>query len=500
MPSVAKNTFYLTFALVGQKILSFVYFTLLARFLGAEAIGKYTFALAFTTIFSVVADLGLQPVLVREVARAKERAREYLSTILWIKILLVLFAYGAVFLVAYLRGYPALTLQLIALAGAVMVLDALHLIFWGVLRGLQNLKYEAIGMVAGQGITLVGGIIALVFHWPLHAFLIALGLGSLWNVFFARTILARQGVFSRPRFNPQIFRTFARFAIPFALAGIFVKVYSYIDTVLLQELKGDLEVGWYSVPYKITYAFQFFPMALSAAIYPALSNTWVANRERARWIFDRALLYAILLAMPIAFGIAALAPEIILTVYGEDFANSILPLEISIFGLIFIFLYFPVGALLNATGRQTVNTTFMGITMGANIVLNLILIPRFGAVGASIAAVSTNAFLWLTTMLWSARVLAPSGYVARVLIKTLIAVAAMAALVIYLKAFIFWPLTILVGAAVYAAAHLLLRTLTYDDLQTVLKLFRRKLPPLSTPPTPRTPFTKSDNITKLDNT
>lgn len=474
MASVAKNTFYLTSALVGQKILSFVYFTLIARFLGAGMIGKYTFALAFTTIFSIVADLGLQPVLVREVARAKERAREYLSTILWIKIVLIFCAYGAVLLVAYLRGYPVLTLELIALAGAVMVLDAFHLIFWGVLRGLQNLKYEAIGMVAGQGITLAGGIVALVFHWPLHAFLIALGLGSLWNVFFARTILARQGVFSRPRLNLQIFRTFARYAIPFALAGIFVKVYSYIDTVLLQELKGDLEVGWYSVPYKITYAFQFFPMALSAAIYPALSNTWVAKRAHARWIFDRALLYAILLAMPIAFGIAALAPEIILTVYGADFTNSILPLKISIFGLIFIFLYFPVGALLNATGRQTVNTIFMGITMGANILLNLILIPRFGAVGASIAAVSTNAFLWLTTFIFAARVLAPSRYVVRALIKTLIAVAAMFSAVLYLKYLIFWPLTIAVGALIYTGVHLLLHTLTRNDIQTIFKIFRKE--------------------------
>ncbi|MBI2552641.1 flippase [Candidatus Uhrbacteria bacterium] len=473
MPSVARNTFYLTSALVGQKLLSFVYFTLLARALGVETIGKYTFALAFTTIFSVVADLGIQPVLVREVARAKDRAREYLQTVFGIKIILSFLAYGAVLAAAYLLGHPPLTLELIALAGLVMMLDAFHLIFWGVLRGLQNLKYEAIGMVVGQGITLAAGSIALILHLPVHAFLIALGLGSLWNVLYARTVLGRQGLSLRPRFDFALLRTFAKYAIPFALAGIFVKVYSYIDTVMLQHMRGDLEVGWYSVPYKITYAFQFFPMALSAAIYPALSNTWIADRARARWIFDRALLYAILIATPIAFGIASLAPEIILTVYGGDFFNSILPLQISIFGLVFIFLYFPVGALLNATGRQTINTTFMGVTMGANIILNLLLIPRYGAVGASIAAVSTNAFLWLGTMLCAARVLAPSGYVVRVLIKTLAAVAAMAALVIYLKAFIFWPFTILAGAAVYAAAHLLLHTLTSDDLHAMLKLFSK---------------------------
>ncbi len=474
MPSVAKNTFYLTFALVGQKILSFVYFTLLARHLGAETIGKYTFALAFTTIFSIVADLGLQPVLVREVARAKERASDYVQTILGIKIILSLVAYGGVLVAAYLLGHPPLTLQLIGLAGIVMMLDAFHLVLYGVLRGLQNLKYEALGMVVGQGITLTVGSVALLLRLPIHAYLIALGLGSLWNVALAAKMVRRQQIILRPKIDRAIVRIFARFAIPFALAGIFVKVYSYIDTVLLQHLRGDLEVGWYSVPYKITYAFQFFPMALSAAIYPALSKTWAQDKARAQWIFERALTYAILLALPIAIGIAALAPEIILTIYGSDFANSIKPLMISIFGLIFIFLYFPVGALLNATDRQMVNTTFMGITMAANIVLNIALIPKYGAVGASIAAVLTNAFLWLTTLLWALRILRPSGYVFKVLIKTLMAVGLMAWVVLTFKTRIYWPLTMVIGAAVYIALHLLFRTLTRDDINKLIALATQK--------------------------
>ncbi|KKU11960.1 MAG: Polysaccharide biosynthesis protein [Parcubacteria group bacterium GW2011_GWC2_45_7] len=476
MPTVARNTFYLTLALVGQKILSFVYFTLLARFLGAETIGKYTFAIAFTTIFSVIADLGLQPVIVREVARAKERAEEYLRATVSVKIIFAIFAYGAVLISAYLLKYPPLTLKLIALAGVVMMLDAFHLIFWGTLRGLQNLKYEAAAMVVGQGITLIAGSIGLVLRLPLHVFMIALGLGSLWNVIAAGVILRRHHIRISPRFNRLVLRTFARYATPFALAGIFVKVYSYIDTVLIQHIKGDLEVGWYSVPYKITYAFQFFPMALSAAVYPALANAWKVDKERARWIFDRALLYAIILSVPIAFGIAALAPEIIMSIYGNDFINSILPLAISIFGLIFIFLYFPVGALLNATDRQIVNTAFMGITMAINIMLNLWLIPRYGAVGASIAAVLTNAFLWLGTLLWSTKIIKPSKNVARALIKALLAALIMLIAVIQLKQLVYWPLTIFIGGGIYAALLYVFRALTSGDIKILMKLFRKEIP------------------------
>jgi len=474
MLSVARNTFYLTSALIGQKMLSFVYFTLLARFLGAEMIGKYTFALAFTTIFSIITDLGLTPVLIREVARARDRAQEYIRTVLGIKFALTLVAYGGVIISAKLLGHSPLTLELIAIAGVVMLLDAFHLTFYSVLRGMQILKYESVGMVVGQGITLTLGICALVLHLPLHAFLASLAFGSAWNVIFSLRILRRHGISLAPRIEGKIARTLARVAIPFALSGIFVKVYSYIDTVLLQSMKGDLVVGWYSVPYKITYAFQFLPLALSAAVYPALSAAWHDDKERMRWIFEKALRYSILLSLPIAFGIAALAPEIILTIYGADFANSILPLEISIFGLVFIFLYFPVGALLNATDRQTVNTTFMGLTMALNIIMNLLLIPKYGAVGASIAAVSTNAFLWFGTMLWSMRTAKPSGYVARTLAKALIAVMIMSTAVLTLKQIIFWPLTILIGGVVYGGVLYALRALTVEDLHTFTKLFRKQ--------------------------
>lgn len=474
MPSVARNTFYLTAALVGQKVLSFIFFTLLARFLGVETVGIYTFALAFTTIFSVLGDLGLQPVLVREVARAKDQASAYLRTALGMKILFALVSYGVVLAAAHAMGYPALKVELIAIAGVIMVFDTFHLILYAVLRGLQNLRYEAVGMVVGQGIALAGAGVAFAFDFPLHAFLVALGLGSVWNVALSLFVLRRHGIRLIPHIDRQVLRTFLRAALPFALAGMFVKVYSYVDTVMLGHLRGDLEVGWYSVPYKITYAFQFFPIALSAAVYPALSNTWASDRVRARWIFDRALLYAILISLPIAIGIAVLAPEIVLTLYGSDFTNSIAPLRISIFGLIFIFLYFPVGALLNATGRQTVNTVFMGLTMVANIMLNLFLIPRYGAVGASIAAVSTNAFLWLATMLFALRVITPSRYVIVALFKTLAAVLLMASAVWYTKHIIFWPLSILVGGLVYVVIHWTLRTIRKDDFQAFLKLFRKQ--------------------------
>ena len=108
--------------------------------------------------------------------------------------------------------------------------------------------------------------------------------------------------------------------------------------------------------------------------------------------------------------------------------------------------------------------------------LNLWLIPRYGAVGASIAAVLTNAFLWLGTLLWSTKIIKPSKNVARALIKALLAALIMLIAVIQLKQLVYWPLTIFIGGGIYAALLYVFRALTSGDIKILMKLFRKEIP------------------------
>ena len=105
--NIAKNTIYLTAASVAQKIFSFIYFTLLARFIGVENTGLYITALSFSSLFSVLTDLGLNPVLIREGAKDNQNIAKVLGNILTVKLFLVVAAYGVLNLVVYLMGYGA---------------------------------------------------------------------------------------------------------------------------------------------------------------------------------------------------------------------------------------------------------------------------------------------------------------------------------------------------------------------------------------------------------
>lgn len=392
--SVAKNAAFMTVASIAQKVISFVYFTLIARSIGVEGTGKYFLALSFTTIFVVFVDLGLTNVLVREAARVREHIQKYVSTILSVKLVLGVLAYVAVFWVSK-KLYPDTELRsMILLSGVTMLFDSFNLTVYGVLRAIGDLRFESLSITFSQFASLILGSIFLFFHLPLIFLILAFTIPSALNAMYASyTVFHRYQVTAVPRFDAPTFVWLSKITIPFALAAIFARVYSYIDTLLLGHFLGSEAVGFYSTPYKITFAFQFIPLALTAALYPRLSEYFVHHKEKFSVILTDSLKYLLIVSVPIAIGIAVLARPLIVLLYKEDFLPSVLPLQIIIVSLIFSFASFPVGAALNAGNKQVTQTTIVGIVMVVNIIMNVILIPKIGVVGAALSALIGNILL-----------------------------------------------------------------------------------------------------------
>lgn len=467
---IAKNTAYLTFAFVGQKILSFIYFTLIARFAGVEDTGKYFFALSFTTVFSIFIDLGLAPVLIREGSKFKEKINTYLNNILGIKSILSGITFLAVIIVINLLGYPPITKNLVYLAAIIMVLDSFHLSFYNTFRAHQNLKYEALGVVIGQFLTLTAGGAALIFGWPLYFLILAVMINSLFNFFFSFYLAVKKlGLRIRPTLDRGIIKTLFKIALPFAVAGIFVKV-NFFDSVLLSILTEDKYVGWYSVPFKITFALQFIPMAFAASIFPAMSKLYLTSRESLASVFQKAMMYLAVIAIPAAVGIAVLADQIIISVYGVDYTPSVLPLRILIFSLVPIFLNFPVGSLLNACDKQVTNTINMGISTVLNIILNIFLILKYNIVGAAMTALISHTLLFILGLYWTPKI---APYNKKELLffvfKILLAGFIMGAVIFYLKNYFSFITLIPLGAIIFFIAVYLLRALNKEDFVKISK-------------------------------
>jgi O-antigen/teichoic acid export membrane protein len=490
--NIAKNTSYFTFALILQKVISFAYFAIIARAIGPEDLGKYYFAISFTTIFAIFIDIGLSNVLTREVAKQLDTrcprtpsvcksgdAQNLLSSVLAIKIPLAVLSLLAAIALVNIMGYPEITRHLVYLSSICMVLDSFTLTFFAISRGFHNLIFESIASVIFQLIALLFGLTALHFNLGLRWLMGAMVAASVFNFCYSAALTRwKWKIKLFAGYDKALIKSIAIITVPFGLFAIFQRIYTYLDSVLLSVLAGDLYVGYYQIAFKIVFALQFLPMAFTASLYPAFASYWARDKEQLVVTFERAMNYLIIISLPISIGTIALSDKIIL-LFKSEYMEAILPLQIIMAALFFIFINFPIGSLLNACDRQKVNTINMGAVLTVSVIMNLLLIPFFqknyqnGALGASITVVATNFLMFLLGMRWVSRIIRyrPMKIIATFL-KAVASVFVMLALILFLKPILNIFIIIPLAGMAYFSVLFLLGGFRKEDIASIWQSFR----------------------------
>ncbi len=475
---LAKNTAHLTLATIGQKVIAFVYFLFVARIMMPEQTGIYFLSISIAMIFSVVSDFGMTPVVIREIAKNPHQTQSILRRALAAKIPLLVIGYFLSVGSAYFLGYQAQIIRLVSLTGLVFFLDSISLLFYGVLRGHQRLSIESMGLFIGQSVMAILGGMILFIHPSLLLLVIALFFGSLTNVFVSAVYVSKQ--FGTIVFLPlwekqQIVRLFGM-ALPFALAAIFVKVYSYVDTLFISKFLDARAVGLYSLAYKFTYAFQFLPLAFIAALYPGLSSVIDSDQVELAHMFKRAIWYVLILAVPIVFGIWLVADHAVLLA-GKGYRDSAPVLSVLIFVLIPIFLDFPIGALLNAAGWQAKKMYIMGGTMILSIIFNALFIPHMGIIGAAYAALISFTTMFLAGLFFVPRLIPTFRYRDFIFqcIPILLSGLVMVIVGQILLHFLNWLIVVPLCMCVYGIGLILTRSIQKDDVRSFLSALKKSV-------------------------
>ncbi len=472
--NIAKNTSYFTLALIAQKIISFTYFIILARYIGPGDLGKYYFAISFTSIFAIFIDMGQSTVLTREIAKEKNRTEEIFSAIFLIKLPLAIISALSVFAIINFSGYPEITRHLVYLSSICMILDSFTLTFFAVSRGFHNLKYESISSIIFQIIAFTIIMLSLKLNLGLKWLMMSLVAASVYNFVYSFLVLRKKwNIKINWKIDKNLNKKILAISAPFAIYAIFQRVFTYLDSVLLSFFSGDKQVGIYQIPFKIIFALQFLPLAFVASLFPAMSHYWRNNREQLSITFERAMNYLIIISLPIAAGGIVLADKIIL-LFKAGYGEAILPLRVTMVSLIFVFLNFPVGSLLNACDRQKRNTFNMGAALAASVLLNFILIPKFAAVGASATALAANILMFAMGMIAVPRITSYNyGKIGKVILKTLLATSAMVLACLYLKEKINIFIAIILSGMVYLSALYAAKGFGKEDIASIFKSFSR---------------------------
>jgi O-antigen/teichoic acid export membrane protein len=181
-------------------------------------------------------------------------------------------------------------------------------------------------------------------------------------------------------------------SLSFALMGVFINIYMWVDSIMLSYMKGNEVVGWYSASYKLVYALTFLPYIYFSTIYPILSRMHLRSKDTLKFMYERSLKYFAVIGVFIGVVTTLFAKDIILLIYGQDYEASIPALKILIWAVMFSFLAHGVGFTLNSINKQQIYTKSTGISAILNVILNIFAIQYFSYIGASLTTVFTEGF------------------------------------------------------------------------------------------------------------
>ena len=364
----------------------------IARYLGPEQFGLLSFATAFVGLFSAIAVLGLHSIVVRDIVRNPEGARETLGTAAILQLVGGLVSYLLILaVIAYLRPDDPLARSIIAILGSMMLLKASEIVvYWFESQVLS--KYTVWVQNSVFLVFAAVKVVLILQEAPLTAFVWAmLGEAVVVAVILLFVLGKRGPALSSFRASAGRAKALLKDSWPLLLSGIAIVIYMKIDQIMLGQMIGDEAVGIYAAATRISEVWYFIPMAIVASVFPAILEAKKRSEEqyyaRLQRLYDLMVVMSVAVALPMTF----LSTAIVTILFGEAYQAAGAVLTIHIWASIFVFLGVASGKWFLAENRQILSLQRTVLGAVANVALNLWLIPIYGAVGAALATVISYA-------------------------------------------------------------------------------------------------------------
>jgi O-antigen/teichoic acid export membrane protein len=274
----------------------------------------------------------------------------------------------------------------ILIASAGLILYAFQGPLNSALTARERLDYTSI-------LALVNGLV----FWGLGVLLLINGLGFIGLIIASLTGVAVVAVLSaRALFKmgldrlmlsarcwPQLFLA----ALPFGISGISYVFMQRFDTVLMSFVLTDAAVGWYNVPWALINMILLIAQSIAVAMYPSMVRGYTEKPESLPQVVWQATKYLLIVCLPITVGGTVLADRIIITLYEETFASSIPVLQVMLWALPSLFLLELLGRVASTLHLERPAARINVINAVITVILNLILVPTMGILGAALALI-----------------------------------------------------------------------------------------------------------------
>jgi len=388
---VARNTSFLTISQIISYAESLIYTILVARYLGPQGLGILNFGAALILVFSVFANFGLTTITTREVARDPSKASKYAANVIPIQLLFALLTIGLIVVFVNALGYSQQTIYVVYILSIGLIVSTLSSIFLAIFQAFEQLEFQSIVWVITSVVQLCGAVIAIQLHLNVAVFALILLLTGGVGLAYVYVICVRRFFVPRLEADFTFWKSTLTEAWPMAAMAISVMIYFRIDVVMISVIQGTTAVGFYSVAYTLSEASTVIPSMLIASLFPILSRLHQASKTSFRDTCAQTTRYLLYLALPMAFFVTLWAKPIVPLLYGASFGPSVAALQILIWAAAVMYVTMVLGTAFIAANLQRLNMKLTFIGVAVNVVLNVLLIPKYSYIGASFATIVTEA-------------------------------------------------------------------------------------------------------------
>jgi O-antigen/teichoic acid export membrane protein len=374
----------------GLKIISAIFVSIyVARYLGPEQFGLLSYALAIVAIASTVSRLGMESILVRDIAKYPEQQQAYLGTAF--TLMLIAAITGVVMLsgiIYWLETDPKTQLYIWIIAVGILFQTFLAIDYN--FQAQVKAKYSSIAKSVALGI---GAIIKIYLVWTQAELWLFATAYAVDTAIIAATLLITHWLNKQPNFigvfRREIVKPMLVSAWPMILAAVAAMLYMRIDQIMIKNMLGAEELGLYAAATKIYEGWIIVPYVISISLLPAIVKLKSSSQQSYEANLSRLFAIVIWSGVFVALIATLFGESIIYYTFGREFIEASQVLAIVMWSGAFTAIGSVTARYLTVEGmeKKIAIRTFVGLFL--NVLLNLLLIPIYGIEGAAVATLLT---------------------------------------------------------------------------------------------------------------
>jgi O-antigen/teichoic acid export membrane protein len=390
---VIKNTVYIFAGRASNAIFLFLLTLVVSRQLGPALFGVYSLLTTVLITANCFSNLGFDTWMVREVTKEPSQAKNYLSNILGLKIVTSLVTIFFLYFIFQATDLPSTTLHLLGVLSVSLLFNTLSQTLWHYGNCFKKFVFHSVLWASSNLIKSVLGISMVLLYGELEPLIWGIVMAEAITLILSYCVIRYQFGTFVPEFRLSIWKDYLVRSAPIAFGMIFSVLYFRLDIIMLQFMTDEQSVGFYSAAYKLFEMSIVVPTSIMLVMFPTLVEEYHSDRYQFKKSSKKALGIFFIIGGSFALILWGFSQEVITIIFGDEFHPSIAVLEV-ISGAVFLFfLNYLLSNILITSGMETINTwNLVGATV-LNIVLNLVLIPQYGAIGAAWSTLLCEAVL-----------------------------------------------------------------------------------------------------------